>query len=234
MDIKQTGIDSKCSLTRKALRPLLYVVGLAVIFVAVYSQYVVHYGRVLGFLVVYGIPILAVSLIFGRVLLRRANNNRNKAWTLGLGLFGGFTVLGLFLSFAALVLILFFDPNAVSLLMRPNPVLQLPSGLAWVMVVVSILVVGPAEEYLFRGFIYGGLLNIFKGHHWISLAVVSSLLFTAAHLYYAVTYGIASALPFIDLTTFGIAMAMTYYLSGGNILVPAVIHGFMTRQPLLE
>jgi membrane protease YdiL (CAAX protease family) len=210
---------------QKSLRFPLYLVGVIVIFAAVYSQYVIHYGRVLGFIVVYGLPILVVSLIFGKELLRKANRNPNKAWTLGLGLFGGFTVLGLFLSLAALVLILFFDPKSASLLMRPNPVLQLPPGLAWVMVVVSILVVGPAEEYLFRGFIYGGLLSVFKGRHWISLAIVSSLMFTAAHLYYAVTYGVASALPFIDLTTFGLAMAMTYYLSGGNIVIPAIIHG---------
>jgi hypothetical protein len=36
-------------------------------------------------------------------------------------------------------------------------------------------------------------------------------------------YGVASALT--DLVTFGMAMCVTYYLSGGNLLVPAVIHG---------
>jgi len=93
------------------------------------------------------------------------------------------------------------------------------------MVAASFLVVGPAEEYLFRGFVYGGLLNILKGRHWFSLAFISSLLFAAAHLYYAFVYGIASLVQFADLVTFGMAMAATYYLSGGNLLMPAMIHG---------
>jgi membrane protease YdiL (CAAX protease family) len=85
--------------------------------------------------------------------------------------------------------------------------------------------VGPAEEYLFRGFVYGGLLTIFKGQHWISLAFISSILFGAAHLYYAIVYGVSSLLPFTDLVTFGMAMSITYYLSGGDLVIPAAIHG---------
>ena len=50
-------------------------------------------------------------------------------------------------------------------------------------------------------------------------------MFASVHAYYAVTYGVASVLPFIDLITFGFAMAATYYWSGGNIMVPALIHG---------
>jgi uncharacterized membrane protein YesL len=38
-------------------------------------------------------------------------------------------------------------------------------------------------------------------------------------------YGVASASALTDLVTFGMAMCVTYYLSGGNLLVPAVIHG---------
>jgi membrane protease YdiL (CAAX protease family) len=90
---------------------------------------------------------------------------------------------------------------------------------------VSFLVVGPAEEYLFRGFMYGGLLNITKDKHWLPLAIISSLMFAGVHAYYAVTYGIASSVAFIDLVAFGVAMCVTYYWTGGNILVPAFIHG---------
>jgi membrane protease YdiL (CAAX protease family) len=50
-------------------------------------------------------------------------------------------------------------------------------------------------------------------------------MFASVHAYYALTYGVASVLPFIDLITFGLAMSITYYWSGGNILVPALIHG---------
>jgi membrane protease YdiL (CAAX protease family) len=209
----------------KTLSGKSYIVGILIIFAADYSQYLVHLGAILGFLVVYGIPVAAVSAIFGRETIKRAKNNMGKAFKLGLGLFGAFTVAGIFLSIAALIVILFLDPTAVSLLNRPNPVLQIPPSTAWIMTGLSILIVGPAEEYMFRGFTYGGLLNVFKGKHWITLAFLSSVLFMALHLYYVITYGVASAVPLIDLTTFGMAMAMTYYLTGGNIVAPALIHG---------
>jgi membrane protease YdiL (CAAX protease family) len=209
----------------KILSGKSYIVGLLIIFAAVYSQYIVPLGTFLGFLVVYGIPVAVISAIFGQEIIKKAKNNSDKAFKLGLGLFGAFTIAGIALSIVALIVIIFLDPNAVSLLNRPNPVLQIPPSTAWVMTGLSILIVGPAEEYLFRGFVYGGLLSVFKGKHWISLAFLSSVLFMAVHLYYIITYGVASAVPLIDLLTFGMAMAMTYYITGGNIVAPALIHG---------
>jgi membrane protease YdiL (CAAX protease family) len=209
----------------KILSGKSYVVVLLIIFAAVYSQYLVHLGTILGFLVVYGIPVAVISAVFGREIIRKARNNSGKAFKLGLGLFGAFTVAGIVLSMIALIVILILDPTAVLLLNRPNPVLQIPPSIAWVMTGLSILIVGPAEEYMFRGFLYGGLLSVFRGKHWISLAILSSVIFMAVHLYYVITYGVASAVPLIDLTTFGMAMAMTYYLTGGNIVAPALIHG---------
>jgi membrane protease YdiL (CAAX protease family) len=211
--------------TGKTLPKKLYLLGVIVIFAAVYSQYFISIKGALGFLVVYGIPIAVTSLFFGRELLQRAGKNNKTAFKLGLGLFGALTVVGIFLSIIALAIILRFDQQVANLLNKPNPVLDVPQDVAWIMVAVSILVVGPAEEYLFRGFLYGGLLNISKGKHWLPLAVASSLLFAIVHGYYAVTYGAASVIPFITLVTFSSAMAVTYYWSGGNILVPAVIHG---------
>jgi hypothetical protein len=38
-------------------------------------------------------------------------------------------------------------------------------------------------------------------------------------------YGVASLVQFVDLITFGMAMAATYHASSGNLLVPAMIHG---------
>lgn len=38
-------------------------------------------------------------------------------------------------------------------------------------------------------------------------------------------YGVASLVQFADLITFGMAMATTYYVAGGNLLIPAMIHG---------
>jgi membrane protease YdiL (CAAX protease family) len=210
-----------------------YLIGLAVIFVSVYSQYFIHYGSITGFLVVYGIPVLVVSLIFGKQLLQRAGKNNKDAAKFGLGLFGALIVISLFLSIVALAIITHFDPNAANLLNKPNPVLNVSSNVAWVMIPVAILVVGPAEEYLFRGFIYGGMLSISKGRYWIFLAIVSSVMFASVHAYYAFTYGIASVPSFIELIAFGLAMSIAFYWSSGNILLLGLIHGLYDATAFL-
>jgi membrane protease YdiL (CAAX protease family) len=50
-------------------------------------------------------------------------------------------------------------------------------------------------------------------------------MFASVHAYYVTTYGITSAVAIIELITLGLSMSITYYWSGGNILVPALIHG---------
>jgi hypothetical protein len=211
-----------------------YVLGLIIMFVAVYSQYLlqdlgVHLGAVLGLiagtLLVYGVPILAITLLWGTGIIRKFFKNTYSGLKLGLGLFGVFTVLGTVLALVLLVILIAFNPSTVNLLSKPNPVLNVSPSFAWIMVGFSFLVTGPAEEYIFRGFVFGGLLDIFKNRHWMILAFVSSLLFGAAHLYYAFTYGPASLIQFTELVTFGLAMAGTYYLSSGNLFAPALIHG---------
>jgi membrane protease YdiL (CAAX protease family) len=216
----------KADWTGKSISGKSYLAGLIILFAAAYFQYLISgLGPIFGTLLVYGVPILGTSLLWGRPIIRRAFSRKYDALKFGLGFFGVLSVLGMLLSIAFLYIIIAFDPRAVSLLNRPNPVLNVSPGFAWIMVGISILIVGPAEEYLFRGFVYGGLLSIFKGRHWIILAFISSILFGAAHLYYAIVYGVSSLLPFTDLVTFGMAMAMTYYLSGGDLAIPAVIHG---------
>lgn len=203
-----------------------YLVGLFIIFASAYSQYLIGgFGPIFGIFVVYGVPLLATSLLWGSEIIRKAFSRTFTALKFGLGFFGAFAVLGTLAATAIFYIIVTLDPTAVSLLNRPNPVLNIPPELAWIMVWFSLLVVGPVEEYIFRGFIYGGLLNLFKDRHWLSLAFISSMLFAAVHLYYAFVYGIVSLVQFTDLVTFGMAMAATYYLSGGNLLVPAIIHG---------
>jgi membrane protease YdiL (CAAX protease family) len=209
----------------KPLHPALYVVGLVAIFACVYVQYFVPLGAVEGYLVVYGIPVAIASLIFGKQILRRAAKNNKEGFRKGLGLFSTFYLGGIFLSVIALTIILLFSPSAEQLLQKPNPALDVPANVAWIMMAVSLLVIGPAEEYLFRGFIYGGMLKLSKGRHWVPLAVLSAILFTSAHGYYALTYGIASPVYIIQLIAFGIGMAFTYRASGGNLVAPSIIHG---------
>jgi membrane protease YdiL (CAAX protease family) len=211
-----------------------YVLGLVILFAAVYSQYLIRY---LGFhletaprltlevLLAYGVPIVAITLLYGTTIIRRFFNKSYSAFKLGLGLFGAFTVLGIFLAVLIIIVLVAINPSTVNLLEQPNPELNVSPNLAWIMVGVSMLVVGPAEEYIFRGFVFGRLVDIFKDRRWLILALVSSILFAVAHLYYAEVYEVASLVQFTELVTFGMAMASTYYLSGGNLFAPALIHG---------
>jgi membrane protease YdiL (CAAX protease family) len=207
-----------------------YIAGIIVIFLCVYSQYIAqcvgfHFGLILGTLIVYGAPIIIVTLLWRTTIIKKFFNNTYTALKLGLAFFGAFTALGMIISVVILFFLLLFNPATVNLLNKPNPVLNVSPQLAWIMIVVSILVIGPAEEYLFRGFMFGALLEIFNNNHWLALAFASSVLFSAVHLYYATTYGLASLIQFTELITFGMAMSSTYFLSRGNLLIPSLIHG---------
>ncbi len=211
--------------TGKPLPKILYLIGVVVIFIAVYSQYFIDFNAITGYLVVYGVPVLVVGALFGKEILRRATNNNKLATKLGMGLFGGLTVISLIISVVVIVILLQYDESIIDTLNRPNPLLEVSPNVAWLMVAVSFLVIGPAEEFLFRGFMYGGILNITKGKYWLPLAIGSSILFALVHGYYAVTYGIASIIPFVTIIFFSIAMSITYYYTGGNLLIPILIHG---------
>lgn len=174
---------------------------------------------------VYGLPLFIVSLVWGKEIISKALGHMCNALKYGLIYFGIFTVIGLSAGILIVIILTVFDPAAVNLLHKPTPVLQVSPEFAWLMTAFSFLAVGPSEEHLFRGFVFGGLMNIAKGKHRLLLALVSSLFFASVHLYYAVVYGVASLVEFADLITFGMAMASTYYVSGGNLLIPAIIHG---------
>lgn len=224
--LTQEAKPEKKRFVEKHLGKTRFIAGLLVILASVYLQYVIPgLNLVSGTLLVYGVPILVTSLIWGRSIIVKALNRMYAALRYGLGYFGIFTIMGLAAGVLILFLLTLFEPSATNLLQRPNPVLQVSPELAWFMIGFSFLVVGPSEEYLFRGFVFGGLLNVFKGRHWLTLALVSSIFFAGVHLYYAVVYSVASLVQFADLITFGMAMAATYHVSGGNLLVPAMIHG---------
>ncbi len=211
---------------RPPLTPARYLVGLAIIFASAYGQYLVSgLNLALGAFCVYGISIIAIALLYRAPVARRAFRHTGSALKLGLGYFGFFTVLGTAATFIVTALLLDIDPKALNLLQRPVPVLNVPPRLAWVMVGASIVVVGPCEEYIFRGFVFGGLLSVFGERRWLLMAFISSLLFAVVHLYYALVYGVAALIPFISILAIGMALAITYYKSGGNLVIPALIHG---------
>ncbi len=205
--------------------PAFWVV-LCIMFAAFYSQYLVKgFGPVVGSLIVYGVPTLAATLVCGRPLLHNAFGHTSTAMKLGISSFGMFELLGSLVGIVLMYAVSYFYPDAEELLDRHNPVLDVPRQFGWLMIFLSMIVIGPVEEYLFRGFVYGGLLSLYRQHHWLALAFLSSMFFAVAHLYYASVYGVASLVAFADLMSFGMAMSFTYYFSGGNLLVPALIHG---------
>lgn len=88
------------------------------------------------------------------------------------------------------------------------------------MIAVSILVVGPAEELLFRGVIQGGLRRSFGAAPAI---LIASVLFGLLHV--GVDGTLTEQLAYMGITVLLGALLGVLYERTGNILVPALAHG---------
>ncbi|OGZ33040.1 MAG: hypothetical protein A2174_01810, partial [Candidatus Portnoybacteria bacterium RBG_13_41_18] len=211
-----------------------YFIGLFVIFAAASAQYFIEdLTPIEAGIIVYGIPLLFITLFFGQALIKNAFSRMKAAFKYGFAYFGLFSIATFILSILLLIVLLQLDPSALELLNKPNPMLDISPNLAWIMIIVSLLFVGPVEEYIFRGFVFGGLLTIFKNRHWLILAIISSNLFAAIHFYYAPLYEWASLVVFLNLFSIGLTLSVSYYLSGGNLFVPAFIHGLFDATSFL-
>jgi membrane protease YdiL (CAAX protease family) len=209
-----------------------YVAGVAITVAAILSQYVVPerwpaarglYGNLPGDLfVVYGIPIVAFSVLLGAGPLRHWAAHMGTAAVEGLGWYGALSLLALAITVALTVVYAVVDPGALALLDRPNPALTQAVGDPWFWIGFSF-VVGAFEETIFRGWIYGFWQS--RAASWVVPAIGSSVIFAGVHLYYGTTYGIAAPLIFPTLFFLGLAFAATYHVSGGNLVVVAVLHG---------
>ncbi len=209
-----------------------YFLGVGVTVFAILSQYFVPqllpateilYGNLPGdLLIVYGVPILSFALLVGGAPLRDWNRRMKVAAWQGLRFYGLLTLLALLVVFVLTVIYEAVDPAALQLLNRPNPALQQASGDPWFFVGFSF-VIGAFEETIFRGFMFGYWRD--RSGPWMVPAVWTSVVFAGVHLYYGTTYGAASPLIFPSLFLMGFAFAATYRFSGGNIVVPAVLHG---------
>ena len=209
-----------------------YSVGVAVTVLAVFSQYfvpelfppsLVLYGNLPGdVVVVYVVPVVAFALLIGGASLRDWKARMGTATWEGLRFYGLLSLLGLLIFVVLYAVYSYIDPGALQLLNRPNPALQQASGNPWFFVGFSFLV-GAFEETIFRGF----MLGYWRGRpgSWMVPATWTSAVFAAVHLYYGTTYGIAAPLIFPSLFLLGFALAATYRFSGGNIVVPALLHG---------
>ncbi len=204
----------------------------AVTVFAVVSQYfvpqrfppaLVLYGNLPGDLfVVYGIPVLAFSILVGGAPLRDATRRMGLATWEGLRWYGLLSLLVIAILLGLAILYAAIDPTALQYLNRPNPALTQAAGNPWLFVGLSF-VVGAFEETIFRGWIFGYWRDV--GGSWYVPATWTSVIFAGVHLYYGFTYGPAAPFFFPSLFLLGFAFAATYRYSGGNLVVPALLHG---------
>lgn len=209
-----------------------YGAGVGITVLAVVSQYFVPqtvaasrflYDNLPGDLfVVYGIPVLAFAALVGTRPLRDWRQRMGVAGWEGLRWYGGLSVLALAIVIVMAEIYAVVDPSALGLLNRPNPALQQATGDPWFFVGFSF-VVGAFEETIFRGWIFGYWRD--RPGSWFVPATWTSVVFAAVHLYYGTTYGAAYPLIFPSLFLTGFAFAATYRFSGGNLVVPALLHG---------
>lgn len=180
--------------------------------------------------VVYGVPILSFLGLVGTGPLLHWRERMGLATVHGLAWFGALMLLGIVIVIALTLVYLAVDPAALHLLSRPNPALQQAVGDPWFYVGLSF-VVGAAEETIFRGWIFGFWMA--RGGSWVLPAVWTSLLFAGVHLYYGTTYGIVAPLIFPTLFLTGVAFAATFRISGGNLVVVALLHGVYDASAFL-
>lgn len=209
-----------------------YLGGVAIAVLAVISQYFVPqlwpasrvvYGNLWWDLViVYGLPVVGFLLLVGLDPLRQWKQNLRSASLLGLGWYGALSLLAVLVLIVLAIAYAALDPGALKLLERENPAIRSASSDPWLYIGLSFLV-GAAEETIFRGWIFGTWVRRSTG--WVLPAVVTSALFAGVHLYYFTTFGAASPFYYQQLFLLGFAFAATYRASGGNLLVPAALHG---------
>ena len=196
------------------------------------SQYVVPgfwpasrlvYGSFLGVVgLVYGVPVVVLAVLLGSGPLRHWRTNLRGAAVEGLGWYGAMSLLAALVIVTLETVYAVVDPGALRLLERPNPALQAAAGDPWLYVGLSF-VIGAFEETIFRGWIFGYWSG--RSRSWFLPAILSSALFAGVHVYYGVTYGVASPVPYSAVFLDGFAFAATYRGSGGNLVVPAALHG---------
>ena len=91
------------------------------------------------------------------------------------------------------------------------------------LVVVSLLVIGPSEELLFRGVIQRYLSGVFSR---ASAVLVTSVLFAAVHAptFAMATSGLTSVVAAATIFAISVTLGYSYALTD-NLVVPTVVHG---------
>ncbi len=101
------------------------------------------------------------------------------------------------------------------------------------LVALSLLVVGPAEETIFRGMVYGSLLDSSEWRNWRRLNIVQATAFGFAHLYYFYLLGPLGFVALAEIIGMGYGLGWAYYKCGGGLIGPIVVHGFWDASSFL-
>lgn len=211
-----------------------YLMGATIIISCVTSQYVFNAKDFLHqIILVYIAPSTLILLLDGKRIILNAHKNLKAALKYGLGYFGIFSAAGFALAFILIITIFALDPNSQQIINRPNPLLNISPEFAWYMVFFSFIIVGPFEEFLFRGFMFGALKEMLGKFHWMYSALISSFLFTIIHFYYYLIFGNIALIQFSQLMMFSIGMCGAYHMSGGNLIIPALLHGALDATSFL-
>lgn len=125
--------------------------------------------------------------------------------------------LGAASTFGMVLLLLGFDPGENNLIRRVS---VHPQTLL-VLIPVTILLIGPGEELLFRGIIQRSLRERFGP---VSAILLASAIFASAH-FTSLSGSVGSRLLTIVLLAIPTLVFATAYERTGNIVVPALVHG---------
>ncbi len=104
-----------------------------------------------------------------------------------------------------------------------NPTLLL------ILVPLSILIVGPGEELLYRGIVQGSLRRVLGPVGAISIA---SAVFASIHVFGLIGAPLETLATLLTVFTLALVLGATYELSG-NLFVPALVHGLFNASQFL-
>jgi len=208
-----------------------YAVASGLLVAGVLSQYVIPPGWVLpgwggffeGLLLAYGVGAAGFLVFVGAGPLRNYFRHNRAGVREGFRWYG---ILGV-LSFVAVIFLtivyLAVDPRFEQLIDKSTSVARAGASDPYFYMLFSIPV-GFIEEGLFRGWLFGGALALDGTARWRGHALWTTLVFTGVHVYYAQTYLEVSPLFYVQIFLLGLAFAIAYYRSGGNLLVVALLH----------
>lgn len=183
----------------------------------------------------YGALIAAGLRLRGKKLLEEYRRNAADSLSLGWGYFGisfavsiavGATIVGLLLGLGGLGGTLRYGYPS-------NPIRTQSLGATLLLAAFSLLVVGPAEETIFRGCAFGLLLDSSGWERWRRLGLIQAAGFGLAHLYYFYLLGPLGTVALVEIVGMGYGLGWAYYRSGGGLAGPIAVHGLWDSSTFL-